>query len=1518
MLENKAGFMAIVWGRKIMERRTFKRLVSLLLCISLWWSWSVNISIFADEPVESIQTETETPENTEEDAEKGELCSDPDPDLSNNQKDEQMTVLPENENVGKEESWNDTANETNHADKNVITEDTEKGFSDTDNSDTKEQTQDTGNSDTKEQTLDTDVKQQTQDTDDSDTKEQTEKTEEEVLDTDNKGEDGSGEQTNSQNAVPSADVTIEDDKATVGENDSSDYSSEPFEQIEKTDGIVITVTAEAGVFTTDAELEIKKVENQDISEASESALGIEADDQTIIFHNAYRIAGAEMNGQANVLIRKESIAELKNTYPGSDIAVYVLHYEESGNTAKKINSSTNHEYGTVFFTMEKTGVYDLTTVVRLAEETEKKEQKDGSLFDSETDSGTDSSEPAASGMKKGLRGINRNSTEEELQSPEITFSANPVVAGQGVTVTIAENAQHKENDISYSVHLRNEQRMEIESNYGLNQEKRTWTISEEKLDVGTYTVDVFSYGYINDQYVYKTTEATLTVTGSRPEAPKVSTDIEGSQQFIQEFVTFTIQSEGATRTGYRYRYNNIDSYNYSWDYSDFQGEYQAYESYPGTIYYEFRVFKDGMWSSYSEPIAIEWISLGKLDTPGVTLPDEIIAGGNVYVEIVPVRNAKSYYANLYKYENGSRGDHVANYHASQSSLRFNLGGDKLREEGTYCLRVYAGGANHYENSETYECIFSTTGKADSPVAVTPTEAECYVGGTANFHVAAEGATYFRYKRKGYSDYDGETKWGNNGEVDIPIRMTQDIGRSDFTESTYEFLFSAYINREWSPWTDPIPVTVKARTGLTSPTFHFEKDPVYLDEDVVMVFDDPEYTEWVYCYTRLDENGEERGGTSTTTPQNIVDGKAVFSQDSIRLSTGQMRFYISAAKNGDDWTPYGVGTLTVQTRGELHEPTVTYPQTIPAGEPLTITVTNVDENASRCYASANYYSYTDKTTVEDGVYTFTWNANKLPESGTFKLYVYVEGNGYETVQLEYTIQVAAEEVSDWEYEETDSGLTITGYKGSDSDLTVPAEIDGKTVIAIGNYAFRNSEMNSIVLPDTIGSIGNYAFNNCNFLTSITLPQGLQIIGYYAFSSASLTEINLPNTLKTIGDNAFDIKAATIRIPDSVTSLGTIQVNGSLQNLYLPASLSQEALSIRAATDTTNTALKTLTIPEGVERITLENLKGLESIQFSDAVTSVSLSGLSSIETLTLPAQVETISSMSGMSALATLTIGENTKNVYSSAFIGTAGLTDYSFVEQLNSIGSSAFYGSTGMTEVTFGSGITYIPASSFANCTNLRKAVIPATVTTIYDNESGSMFPAFYNDPLLEIWGERDSAAEKYANKFNIPFHVIGTEKEDPSILQVEGTIACECEPLQLYFRKINGATGYRATITGVIEVEPSLQEEGNNIYITVPAAQLKPGDIRCTAIAVFADGTETTGTFDLTVLPEFSTEDSEGGTCTVTAYNGLQRNITIPGEIDGKAVADIQSSFAISRISGTMAERAGTDYHRTHAVLGE
>ena len=115
-------------------------------------------------------------------------------------------------------------------------------------------------------------------------------------------------------------------------------------------------------------------------------------------------------------------------------------------------------------------------------------------------------------------------------------------------------------------------------------------------------------------------------------------------------------------------------------------------------------------------------------------------------------------------------------------------------------------------------------------------------------------------------------------------------------------------------------------------------------------------------------------------------------------------------------------------------------------------------------------------------------------------------------------ISAEE---FDYEVVDGEVVITSYKGKDSYVEIPAEIDGTPVTEVGFYAFEaKSDLISVTLPESVTVIGEGAFADCQGLADINLPSGLKEIECGAFAGCiSLTELTVPAEVTRIQQQAF---------------------------------------------------------------------------------------------------------------------------------------------------------------------------------------------------------------------------------------------------------------------------------------------------------------------------------------------------------------------------------------------------------------
>lgn len=146
-----------------------------------------------------------------------------------------------------------------------------------------------------------------------------------------------------------------------------------------------------------------------------------------------------------------------------------------------------------------------------------------------------------------------------------------------------------------------------------------------------------------------------------------------------------------------------------------------------------------------------------------------------------------------------------------------------------------------------------------------------------------------------------------------------------------------------------------------------------------------------------------------------------------------------------------------------------------------------------------------------------------------------------------------------------------------------------------------QLKAVSIPHTVRRIAFGAFLGCSRLEYVELRRGLEEIGSYAFSETGLKQIRLPDTLKAIEDSAFsETRLTDIRIPGSVSRISELAFE---HNLHLRSVVLEEGVTeICANTFRECPRLEELYLPDTVTKIHPSAFAGcanLHKVEVSDA-------------------------------------------------------------------------------------------------------------------------------------------------------------------------------------------------------------------------------------------------------------------------------------------------------------------------------
>ena len=226
-----------------------------------------------------------------------------------------------------------------------------------------------------------------------------------------------------------------------------------------------------------------------------------------------------------------------------------------------------------------------------------------------------------------------------------------------------------------------------------------------------------------------------------------------------------------------------------------------------------------------------------------------------------------------------------------------------------------------------------------------------------------------------------------------------------------------------------------------------------------------------------------------------------------------------------------------------------------------------------------------------------------------------------------------------------------------------------IVRIGDYAFSETGLVEITLPNSVQTIGEGVFSYCSSLKKVTMTDSVTSIGEYCFAdNPNLVEVKLSNNLTSIPERTFEycVLLERVNMPSKLASIGTY----AFYNCY---------------------KLQDVTFPNTLTEI------GMYAFQYCESFTSVNIPNVTVIED----------SVFVFCSNLETVTLGNNVTSIGSNTFASCFKLKYINLPDSITSIGAGAFALCEVMENINIPDSLTVIEHDVFKNCYKLNNIVLP-------------------------------------------------------------------------------------------------------------------------------------------------------------------------------------------------------------------
>ena len=369
-----------------------------------------------------------------------------------------------------------------------------------------------------------------------------------------------------------------------------------------------------------------------------------------------------------------------------------------------------------------------------------------------------------------------------------------------------------------------------------------------------------------------------------------------------------------------------------------------------------------------------------------------------------------------------------------------------------------------------------------------------------------------------------------------------------------------------------------------------------------------------------------------------------------------------------------------------------------------------------------------------------------------------------------------------YRVVNDQVVIDGYTGADTDVVIPAEIDGMQVVYIAGAFKDNTNLRSVTIPGGISAIGEEGFSGCTNLETVTFLGSVRSLLPEAFKNCEkLKEIELPVGLESIQWNVFGgcKNLKKIFIPKSVRYIYEYDYFGGCENLtQITVDSGNATYCDIDGVLFTKDQTKLLRYPRG---------KVATSYMIPDSTTNIKASAFSDcekIESIYIPDTVEEIggSAFVRCKSLKYVRLSANEQNNWYT-FENCSKLEYVDIPEGAKGFRQGDFEGCVSLKTLAVPKTFEYFSAYSFNGCTQLESILCLSGETQVVDHaEYGYIF----NENFV-IYAPLGGRTEETAKAAGIPIRDASEYLSAPILSDISTTDST----ITLTWEPVNRARGY-------------------------------------------------------------------------------------------------------------------------------